>query len=110
MSNLPLDQKLAFDTQMVVTGPLTGTPQLLGVLQNEPVMILFKNQTTVTVFLADNAGATKGTTMGASEEIILDCRANHGRADNMGFPIGTPFYVTGTGGSGSFYVSILYAK
>jgi hypothetical protein len=110
MTNLPLDQKLAFDTEMSVSAPFTGVPQLLGVLANEPVMILFKNQSTVPAFLADNDGSTKGTTMGASEEIILDCRANHGYASNMGFPICTPFFVTGTGGTGSFKVSIIYAK
>lgn len=110
MANLPLDQRLSFDTEMSVTAPFTASAQLLGVLANEPVLILFKNQSNVSVFLADNDGATKGTTMVAGEEIIMDLRANNGVAVNMGFPIGTPFFVTGTGGTGSFKVSILYAK
>ncbi len=110
MANLPLDQKLAFDTELSLTAPFTSSAQLVGVLQNEPVLILFKNQSTVTVFLADNNGSTNGTTMIAGEEIIMDCRANSGRAINMGFPIGTAFYVTGTAGTGAFKVSILYAK
>lgn len=110
MTNLPLDQRLAFDTELSVTAPFTGAAQLLGTLPNEPVMILFKNQSTVSVFLADNNGSTKGTTMVAGEEIIMDCRANNGRAINMGFPIGTPFYVTGTAGTGTMKVSVLYAK
>lgn len=110
MTNLALDQKLAFDTEMSIAAPFTGVAQLLGTLSNEPVVILFKNQSTVSTFLADNDGSTKGTTMVAGEEIILDCRANHGFASNMGFPIGTPFFVTATGGAGAFKVSILYAK
>lgn len=110
MTNLPLDQKLAFDTEMSVAAPFTSSAQLLGILANEPVLILFKNQSNVSVFLADNDGSTNGTTMVAGEEIIMDLRANHGIARNMGFPIGTPFFVTGTGGTGFFKVSILYAK
>jgi len=110
MTNLPLDQRLAFDTELSVTAPFTGVSQYLGTLANEPVLILFKNQSDVSVFLADNNGSTKGTTMIAGEEIIMDCRSNHGLAVNMGFPIGTPFFVTGTAGTGAFKVSILYAK
>ena len=110
MTNLAFDKNLIFDTELSVTAPFTGVPQFLGVLQNESVLILFKNQTTVPAFLADNPGTTKGTTMAAGEEIIMDCRANTGIAANMGFPIGTAFYVTGTAGTGSFKVSILYAR
>lgn len=109
MANAPLDQKLAFDTELSITAAFTGTAQLLGTITNEPVMILFKNQSTVSVFLADNSGSTKGTTMVAGEEIIIDCRANSGKASNMGWPIGTSFFVTGTGGTGAFKVSIIYA-
>lgn len=108
MPNLPFNQKLAFDTELSVTLPQAGAT-LVGTLTNEPVMILFKNQTTVSVFLADNSGSTKGTTMVAGEEIILDCRANQGKASNMGFPIGTSFFITATGGTGSFKISVIYA-
>jgi hypothetical protein len=72
--------------------------------------MLIKNQSSVSVFFADNAGSTKGTTMLAGEEIVLDCRSNAGKAINMGFPIGTPFFVTGTNGTGAFRLSIFYAK
>lgn len=110
MANRPFDQRLAFDTELSLSAPFTGVAQFVGTLTNEPVMILFKNQSTVSVFLADNNGSTKGTTMVASEEIILDCRTNAGNAPNMGFPIGTSFYVTGTAGTGTFKISVLYAK
>lgn len=110
MSNLSLDQNLAFDTEMTLTAPWTGVPQLLGVLQNKPVIMMLKNQSTVPVFFADNSASVAGTTMVAGEEIVLDCRANHGNASNMGFGIGASFFITGTAGTGSFKVSILYAK
>jgi hypothetical protein len=115
MSNLPTDQKLAFDTELSQAGSaLSGTPLLLGTLTNEPVILLVKNQTSVSVFFADNPGSTKGTTMASGEEFVLDCRSNNGTARNMGFPIGTPFYATqvsGTPGAatGAFKVSVLYA-
>lgn len=106
MTNLPLDQKLAFDTELSVT--LNGTTQLLGQLTNNPVILLVKNQSTASAFFADNPGSTKGTTMIAGEEFVLDCRANNGMAHNMGFAINTPFYATGAG-VGTFKVSVLYA-
>lgn len=109
MTDLAFDQKLAWDTEMSITAPFTGSAQLLGILSHEPVMLLVKNQSNVSAFFADNPGSTNGTTMVAGEEIIFDCRANNGTARNMGFPLGTPFYVTGTAGTGAFKVSILYA-
>jgi hypothetical protein len=110
MANLPFDQRLAFDTELsLAASTFTGAAQFLGTLTNEPVMLLIKNQTSISVFFADNPGSTKGTTMAVGEEIILDCRANSGRATNMGFSINTSFYVTGAAGTGSFKVSVLYA-
>lgn len=110
MTNLPFDQNLKFDIELSITAPFTGAAQLLGSLTNEPVIMLIKNLSNVSVFFADNNGSTKGTTMAAGEEIVLDCRGNIGKAPNMGFPIRTPFYVTGTAGAGTFKVSVLYAK
>jgi hypothetical protein len=110
MTNLPTDQRLTFDTELTLSGPFTGTAQLIGTIGNEPVILMIKNQSSVTVFVADNNGSTKGTTMVSGESIIMDNRANSGRAPNMGFPIGTSFYVTGTGGTGAVKISVLYAK
>jgi len=109
MANSSLNQTLKFDTELSLSAPFTGAAQRVGTLTNKPVVIFFKNQSTVPVFLADNNGSTKGMTMVAGEEIVLDCRANNGKADNMGFPIGATFYVTGTGGAGAFKISVFYA-
>jgi hypothetical protein len=110
MSNSPLDQRLAFDAEMSISAPFTGTSQLLGILQNNPVILLVKNQSTVSAFFADNPGSVNGTTMAAGEEFVLDCRSNKGNACNMGFGAGVGFYVTGTAVTGVFKVSILYAR
>ncbi len=109
MTNSNISAIMAFDTELSVSAPFTGTAQLLGSITNNPVIAFLSNQSTVPVFLADNSGSTKGKTMVAGETIVLDCRTNHGIASNMTFPTATSFYVTGTGGTGSFKLSYLYA-
>jgi len=110
MSNSPFDQKLKFDIQLTVTAPFTGTAQLVGVLTNEPVVIVIQNNSTVPVFFADNNGSTNGITLQAGQVLEFSNRGNNGRAVNMGFPIGTTFFVTGTAGTGTFNVAIIYAN
>lgn len=111
MANLPFNQAFGFDAELSLAGAsLTGSPVLVGTLTNQPVLIMFKNQTNQTVFLADNSGATNGTTMVAGENIIIDCRANKGSAPNGGFPINTSFYATGNAGTGNVKISVIYAK
>lgn len=111
MSDQPYDQRFSWDTELSMTFPPTidGTPQLIGVLTHEPVIILFKNQSTVPVFIADSSSTTKGSTMVAGEFFVLDCRGNKGNAVNGGFPAGTAFYATTTGGTGFFKISVVYA-
>jgi len=110
--NSPVNQNFIFDTELslAATSFLVGVPVLVGTLTNNPVMILFKNQSDQIAFLADNNGTTKGTTMAVGEEIILDCRANKGMAANGAFPIGTSFYVTAPVGTGNFKISVIYAR
>lgn len=120
MANQPLNGNFSFDVELTrAASTFNGTSQQLlfrgtatpAILQNNPVMILIKNQTTVSIFFADNSGSTEGTTMIAGEHFVLDCRGNKGNAPNGSFPIGTAFFVTGVaGGAGSVNVSIIYAK
>jgi hypothetical protein len=110
MTNMPNDQKFAFGTELAVAAPFTAASQLLGTITNEPVVIIFKNQSNVPVFVADNAGATNGSTLVAGENMIIECRANKGVAINGGWPIGTSFFITGSATStGSFRATIVYA-
>ena len=109
--NVPTSQNFSFDTELSLAGSsMTGSAVLIGTLSNNPVMIMFKNQTNQIVFLADNPGATKGTTMAIGEEIIMDCRANRGLAPNGTFPINTSFFATGPVGTGNFKISVIYAS
>jgi hypothetical protein len=109
MSNSPISANFDFDVELSLAGPFSGVPQLIGVLKNEPVILLIKNQSTVTAFIStDNAG-TKGTTMVAGENIILDLRGNKGSANNGGFPIGRSFFATATDGTGDIKISIIFA-
>lgn len=109
MANLSLDQKLGFDTELSISATtFTGAAQLVGALTNVPVKLLIKNLTSVQVFFADNPGGTKGTTMAAGEEIVLDCKLESSSMSTC-FPIGTSFFVTGAAGTGVFKVSVLYA-
>jgi hypothetical protein len=111
MPNLPTSQRLGFDIELTIAAStFTGSSQLIGTLTNEPVMIIFKNQTNKSVFVADNNGSTNGTTMSVNEILLLDCRANAGNASNMGFPSGTSFYITGASGTGNFKITVLYAS
>jgi hypothetical protein len=45
MTNMSVDQKLAFDTELTIAAStFTGSSQLIGTLTNEPVVIILKNQ------------------------------------------------------------------
>lgn len=109
--NSNVAQNLHFDAELSIdASSFSGSAQLIGTLTNIPVVMFFKNQTSVAVFVADNDGSTNGTTMAAGESIVLDCRANHGNAPNMGFPIKTSFFATASAGTGSFKISVIYAS
>lgn len=110
MSNQPFDQRFTFDTELSLSGPYTASPQLIGILSNEPVILLAKNQTNGTIFFGDDPAGLKGTTMVAGESFVLDCRGNKGKAVNGGFPSGTSFFATvPIGSTGSVKISIVYA-
>lgn len=100
-----------FDTELRITAAFTGVAQSLGVLTTNPAILFIKNDSTVEVFFADNSGSTKGLTMTAGEKIVLDCTTNRtGKSPTLTFPIGTEFFVTGTGGTGAFRVGVISAK
>ena len=84
--------------------------QTLGsALTQSPVIIVLDNQTTVDVEFSID-GTTTWKTFSTSEALVLDMRANHGKAFDFTLPIGTQLYVRGTGGTGSFRASIIYAR
>ena len=104
-----LKTNVGFDTERVVTGAFTGVAQNLGnPLGFNPVIAVFDNQSTVEIAVAADGVTWK--TFEAGEAMVLDFRANNGIAANYTVSLNTQFTVTGTGGTGSFRLSILYAR
>jgi hypothetical protein len=86
---------------------MTGAPVTIGTLLQNPVIIIFDNQGTAPVAISTNGGTTTWRTFPGGEAVLLDLRGNHGIAANFTFPLGTTF--TGTGASGTFSISYIYA-
>ena len=108
MSNVSL--RCGFDTERSVTAAFSGSFQTLGsVLTQNPVIMIFDNQSTVSVEVSVD-GVNTWKTFSAGEALVLDLRGNHGIAANFTVDLQTQFYVKGTGGTGSFRLSILYAR
>ena len=102
--------RAAPETERSVAGAFTGSAQNLGTpLTQNPIMAIFDNQSTVSVAVGFS-GVSNWKTFSAGEALILDMRANHGQAQTFTFDLGTQFTVTATGGTGSFRLSILYAR
>ncbi len=85
---------------------MTGVNVLIGTLIENPVIIIFDNQSTTSVVLSVNLVQWK--TFTAGEAIVLDLRAAHGLAANYTFSIGDSFFGNGAA-TGSFSISYIYA-
>lgn len=103
MSNLSLRAKTATELLVAMTGSFT----LIGVLTQNPVIIIFDNQSTVAIAISTDGGTTTWRTFPAGEALVLDLRGNNGVAANYTFDVGTSFW--GNGASGNFSISYLYA-
>lgn len=111
MANVNELIKVGCDVERSVAGAFTGSAQSLGaVLTQNPVIIIFDNQSTVPVAVSIDGGVTTWKTFSAGQALVLDLRANHGQVAIYSFPIGTQFSVTASGGTGSFRLSITYAR
>jgi hypothetical protein len=99
-------QRAEFAEELI--GTMTGSAVLIGTLEFNPVIIIFDNLGTVSVEISVDGGATTWKTFTAGEAMVLDLRAAHGVAPNYTFDVGTAFY--GTGASGDFSISYIYAK
>lgn len=90
----------------------TGFPENIGTpLENNPVIIIFDNQTTVYVSLYVNDILWK--TFAPGQALVEDMRANIGMASNYTFDVGTQFSTdTAPSGtpSGAFRISVQYAR
>lgn len=110
--SINLSQRVGFDTERSLAATsFNGTYQVIGTpLQFSPVVIIFDNQTDVSVPLSVD-GVNVWKTFSAGEAFVLDLRANHGNAANYTIDLNTQFYTNAAvGASGSFRISDVYAR
>ncbi len=98
--------QLSYDTS-------TGTGSYInfsGALTKNPASIIFDNQSNVAVTISDD-GTTDFKTFSVGEALVLDCEANKASSEAVFYwPIGTQFAAKSAAGTGSFYISYVYAK
>lgn len=107
-----ISQRLGFDTERSLAATsFNGTYQAIGsALTVNPVIIIFDNQTDVSVALSVD-GTNTWKTFSSGEAMLLDLRANHGIAPDYTIDIGTLFQTNAAlGTTGSFRISIVYAR
>ena len=93
----------------LATTVLTGGFDLIGTLLFNPVILIFDNQSTVSIQISVD-GVNTWRTFPAGEGLVLDLRDKHGLAANFTFDIGTSFFAKGSAGANVFSVSYIYAK
>ena len=93
-----------FGVERSVAGAFTGSFQVVGsALDSIPNILIFDNQSTVPLQVSlDGTNVWKTFSVGSA--LVVDFAS-----DQLLVAIGTQIYVKGTGGTGSFYVSIVYA-
>ena len=88
---------------------LTGAYDLIGTLEFNPVLIIFDNQSLVSVEIG-TTGSTTWRTFPAGEALVLDLRDKAHNASNFTFRKGMPFYAKGSAGANTFSISYVYAR
>jgi len=108
-----LGQIAAFDAiRTIDSATFTGSFQAVGTpLTVVPRIILFQNDSGVTVQVTDSTVTGAAMTLPAGERVIIDCATNRDAKDQLlGFPIGTQFYASGTSSTGNLTITIIYGK
>ena len=107
-----ISQRVGFEDERArAATTFNGSYQNIGTaLTNNPVVILFDNQTDVSVPLSVT-GSSTWKTFSAGEAFVLDLRSNHGIASNYTIDVGTQFSTNAAvGTTGSFRISLIYAR
>lgn len=108
-SNPYIGARLGFDEERTVAAPFTGLAQNLGTPLTYPAIVaIFDNQSDVAAVVHVNGVQWK--TFAAGQNLVLDVRANNGNASTCAIDANTQFTVTGSGGTGAFFLSINYAR
>ena len=112
-----LSQRVGFGVEISTVGlaPVGSWLTLGSPITQNPVVMIFDNQSTKTLAITNSinaAGDTSTTwkTFVPGEVFVLDLRANHGYAPNYTIDLGTQFYVTNTAVNGDFKISYIYAQ
>lgn len=93
-----------FGVERSATGAFTGSFQVVGTpLDSIPSIMVLDNQSTVALQVSFD-GTNVWKTFAVGSAIVIDFAS-----DQLLVAIGTQIYVKGTGGTGSFYASIVYA-
>lgn len=93
-----------FGVERSATGAFTGSFQTVGTaLDSVPSIIILDNQSTVVLQVSWD-GVNVWKTFAIGEALVLDFAS-----DQLLVAQGTQIYVKGTGGTGSFYASLVYA-
>lgn len=105
MIDTNFSQRVGFPEELSAT--MTGSFVEIGTLLFQPIIIIFDNQSTVSVAISVD-GATTWKTFPAGEAVLFDLRANKGNAPNLVIDKGTTFF--GNGASGDFSISYVYGR
>ena len=107
-----VSQRVGFDTERArAATTFNSTYQTIGTaLTENPVVIVFDNQTDVAVPLSVD-GVNVWKTFSSGEAFVLDLRANNGIASNYTIDLGTQFRTyAAVGTSGSIRIAIIFAR
>lgn len=90
-------------------GAFTGIYQKLGSpLENPPRIMKFTNNSTVDLLVSWD-GDNDHEILPAGSFLLLDIAANKQEINTLYVAAGTQFWIKGTGGAGSVYLSVYYA-
>lgn len=110
---MPTSQGLAKAGTQISYNSASGTGSYIAfsaAITQSPAIIIFDNQSTVSITISDD-GTNAFKTFVAGEALVLDLRTNASpTAGELSWPIGTSFYALSAAGTGSFYISYIYAR
>lgn len=110
---------MAFNQQRAKFAPELSYPTAMGdgtykpfsaALTFNPALIIFDNQSTVSVTISDD-GVTDGKTLTTGEAMVLDLRTNKLEPPGeLTWSVGTQFYAKSIAGVGPVLISMVYAS
>lgn len=102
-----------FDTlRTLAFGAISGTYAAIGTAFTEnPHLIIVQNTTdALLTFSFDSSNSTGQFVLPANGQLVIDLFSNAGKAMIFSFKKGDTLYVKGSPGSGSVYLSLIYAR